>query len=81
MSDIFETDIDDESENLSSLEDTDIDEATSENLVFDYPLYHYIYRNDSLSHDGRFLPKRLDDRIKLYKQLNEFRSLLLTILK
>ena len=40
MSDIFETDIDDESENLSSLEDTDIDEATPENLVFDYPLYH-----------------------------------------
>ena len=38
----------------------------------DYPLYHYIYRNDSLSHDSRFLPKRLDDRIKLYKQLNEF---------
>ena len=40
MSDIFETDIDNENENLSSLEDTDIDESTSENLVFDYPLYH-----------------------------------------
>ena len=40
MSDIFETDIDDENENLSSLEDNDIDEAASENLVFDYPLYH-----------------------------------------
>ena len=40
MSDIFETDIDDENENLSSLEDNDIDEATSENLVLDYPLYH-----------------------------------------
>ena len=40
MSDIFETDIDDENENLSSLEDNDIAEATSENLVFDYPLYH-----------------------------------------
>ena len=40
MSDIFETDIDDENENLSSLEDTDIDESASENLVFDYPLYH-----------------------------------------
>ena len=40
MSDIFETDIDNENENLSSLEDNDIAEATSENLVFDYPLYH-----------------------------------------
>ncbi len=40
MSDIFETDIDEESENLSSLEDTDITESASENLVFDYPLYH-----------------------------------------
>ena len=40
MSDIFETDIDDENENLSSLEDNDIAESTSENLVFDYPLYH-----------------------------------------
>ena len=40
MSDIFESDIDDENENLSSLEDTDVAEATSENLVFDYPLYH-----------------------------------------
>ena len=40
MSDIFETDIDDENENLSSLEDTDIDDTASENIVFDYPLYH-----------------------------------------
>ena len=40
MSDIFETDIDNENENLSSLEDTDITESASENLVFDYPLYH-----------------------------------------
>ena len=40
MSDIFETDIDDENENLSSLEDSDISEDSSENLVIDTPLYH-----------------------------------------
>jgi len=40
MSDIFETDIDNENENLSSLEDTDVTETSSENLVFDFPLYH-----------------------------------------
>ena len=40
MSDIFETDIDDENENLSSLEDTEVSDTESENLVFDYPLYH-----------------------------------------
>ena len=40
MSDIFETDIDEENENLSSLEDNDIAESSTENLVFDYPLYH-----------------------------------------
>ena len=40
MSDIFETDIDDENENLSSLEDSDINEVSSENLVIDTPLYH-----------------------------------------
>lgn len=40
MSDIFETDIDDENENLSSLEDSDINEDSSENLVIDTPLYH-----------------------------------------
>ena len=38
MSDIFESDIDDE-ENLSNLEDNDIKVSESENLVFDYPLY------------------------------------------
>ncbi len=40
MSDIFETDIDDESENLSALEDSDVRETESENLIFDYPLCH-----------------------------------------
>ena len=40
MSDIFESDIDDENENLSSLEDNDSEVVESENLVVDYPLYH-----------------------------------------
>lgn len=40
MSDIFESDIDNETENLASLEDNDIRETETENLVFDYPLYH-----------------------------------------
>ena len=39
MSDIFETDIDDDSENLASLEDNDVRITESENIVFDYPLY------------------------------------------
>lgn len=39
MSDIFETDIDDDV-NLSSLEDNDSEVIESENLVIDYPLYH-----------------------------------------
>ena len=40
MSDIFETDIDDESENLSSLEDNDTTDDAGESLVLDTPLYH-----------------------------------------
>ncbi len=39
MSDIFESDIEEE-ENLASLEDNDIKMDQGENLVFDYPLYH-----------------------------------------
>ena len=39
MSDIFETDIDDDGENLASLEDNDVRVTESENIVFDYPLY------------------------------------------
>ncbi|MCQ2576220.1 MAG: hypothetical protein MJ162_05695 [Treponema sp.] len=39
MSDIFESDIED-NENLSSLEDGEGTDLTSENLVVDYPLYH-----------------------------------------
>ena len=39
MSDIFESDMEEE-ENLASLEDNDIKIDQSENLVFDYPLYH-----------------------------------------
>ena len=40
MSDIFESDIDEENENLSSLEDNDIKIEEEENLIFDYPLYN-----------------------------------------
>lgn len=40
MSDIFESDLENDAENLASLEDNDISETESENLVFDYPLYH-----------------------------------------
>ena len=50
MSDIFETDIDDENENLSSLEDNEGEVVESENLVVDYPLYHIKleYSNETL---------------------------------
>ena len=40
MSDIFETDIDDESENLSNLEDSDESQVIESDIVVDYPLYH-----------------------------------------
>lgn len=40
MSDIFETDIDNQAENLSSLEDNDGSIVETENLVIDYPLFH-----------------------------------------
>lgn len=39
MSDIFETDIDDENENLEALEDTEVDSVESENIDFDFPLF------------------------------------------
>ena len=39
MSDIFETDIDDDNENLASLEDNDVSVTESENIVIDFPLY------------------------------------------
>ena len=50
MSDIFETDIDDENENLSSLEDSDSEIVETENLVVDYTLYHIKleYSNETL---------------------------------
>ena len=35
MSDIFESDIESENDNLSTLEDSDINVAESENIVFD----------------------------------------------
>lgn len=40
MSDIFETDIDNENENLASLEDNNTELADTSNLVIDFPLYH-----------------------------------------
>ncbi|MBO4858349.1 MAG: hypothetical protein J5527_07530 [Treponema sp.] len=40
MSDIFETDIDNENENLSSLEDSDVSQVIESDIVVDYPLYH-----------------------------------------
>ena len=40
MSDIFETDIDNENENLSSLEDNDVSQVIESDIVVDYPLYH-----------------------------------------
>ena len=40
MSDIFENDIDIDAENLEALEDHDFKDIETENLVFDYPLYH-----------------------------------------
>lgn len=40
MSDFFESDIEDENENLSELEDNDTQVSENENLVIDYPLFH-----------------------------------------
>lgn len=40
MSDIFESDIDNENENLSTLEDSEAEVVENENLVIDFPLYH-----------------------------------------
>ena len=40
MSDIFETDIDNENENLSSLEDSEESQVIESDIVVDYPLYH-----------------------------------------
>ena len=60
MSDIFETDIDEENENLSSLEDTDISETESENLVFDYPLYHL-----KLDYSSETIYARIPDKMQL----------------
>lgn len=40
MSDIFETDIENENENLSSLEDNDGNQIVESEIVVDFPLYH-----------------------------------------
>lgn len=50
MSDIFESDIDDEKQALESLEDAENDAAVENNLTFDKPLYHLklAYSRESL---------------------------------
>ena len=50
MSDIFETDIDNENENLSNLEDSDVSQVIESDIVVDYPLYHIKleYSNETL---------------------------------
>ena len=60
MSDIFETDIDDENENLSSLEDTEVSDTESENLVFDYPLYHL-----KLDYSSETIYAKVPDKMQL----------------
>ena len=61
MSDIFETDIDDEAENLSSLEDNEGEVVETENLVIDYPLYHI-----KLEYSNETLYARTPGNIALY---------------
>jgi len=60
MSDIFETDIDDESENLSALEDNNVEITDTENLVFDYPLY-----NLKLDYSCETLYAKASDKLNL----------------
>ena len=61
MSDIFETDIDDQAENLSSLEDNEGEVVETENLVIDYPLYHI-----KLEYSNETLYARTPGNIALY---------------
>ena len=50
MSDIFETDIDNQNENLASLEDNDAGAVVETEIIVDYPLYHLKldYSNETL---------------------------------
>ena len=50
MSDIFETDIDNQNENLASLEDNDTSTVVETEIIVDYPLYHLKldYSNETL---------------------------------
>ncbi|MCR5765049.1 MAG: hypothetical protein K6G09_03615 [Treponema sp.] len=50
MSDIFETDIDNQNENLASLEDNDTSAVVETEIIVDYPLYHLKldYSNETL---------------------------------
>lgn len=63
MSDIFENDIDFNSENLEALEDGDIKSIESENLVFDFPLYH-LKLDYSCETVYAKLPDNLDKELK-----------------
>jgi cell fate regulator YaaT (PSP1 superfamily) len=60
MSDIFESDIDDENENLSSLEDNEEHVEEVENLVIDFPLYHI-----KLEYSCETLYAKAPDKIEL----------------
>ena len=50
MSDIFETDIDNQNENLANLEDNDTGAVVETEIIVDYPLYHLKldYSNETL---------------------------------
>ncbi len=67
MSDIFESDIESENDNLSTLEDSDINVAESENIVFDYPLYHI-----KLDYSCETVYAKTPDNKRIFKRLFPF---------
>ena len=60
MSDIFETDIDDDSEALASLEDNEGSSSDSEDIVINEPLYHL-----KLGYSCETLYAKVSDKMKL----------------
>ena len=60
MSDIFESDIDENNENLASLEDNDVKLTESENIVIDFPLYLL-----KLEYSSETIYAKAADKIKL----------------
>lgn len=60
MSDIFESDIDNENENLANLEDNDTRVVETENLVIDFPLYHL-----KLEYSSETLYAKTNNNLKL----------------